>query len=221
MLPEEPLRIDELTEMVSTGAEALCMSAGNTGIWKSKMIKLFPRLTDSSQSEEILNYVNVRADELIKMGKTIIKYQGKEITLTPAGIFQVNQKSPGSPVPKNNIVMPHQKTNIIKALMRNWIIPAIIASILIGAWFTRWETAATKTSSSSNIVNKWVRDRWTDSVYMERYASNGVTRTPANNSQTNKATTIWEWAIVIDGVWLIIAYCNGLKDAKEETSIKL
>lgn len=98
---------------------------------------------------------------------------------------------------------------------RKWVIPLAIAVVLLAAWAFRWNEVASKTSDS--VVIKWVEDRWTGTVWADRYAATKSTSTVTSGlaKDTYDATTIWEWALLIDGVWLGLAFW---KDRKEATS---
>jgi hypothetical protein len=86
------------------------------------------------------------------------------------------------------------------------IVPLIIFVLLCSAWFFRWETVATKTYDSG--VLKWDRDRWSGSTWAHLYSVEGNAHKEIEPGWliTTNATYIWIGALLIDGVWLALAY---------------
>jgi len=106
----------------------------------------------------------------------------------------------------------------MKVYRHKWFIPLVIAFILLGAWFTRWETEATKQETSKSgqpYVLKWEKDRWSGTVWSDMYAVNLHARkaVSGSSSDTDFATGTWAWAVIIDGIWLLWAYRKDRKEA--------
>lgn len=96
---------------------------------------------------------------------------------------------------------------------RRWFIPLVIALVLLGAWFVRWDTVATKTYDTG--VTKWEKDRWTGTIWMDVYVAQSSSKVSSGSEgATYIATYIWEWALFIDGIWLALALRKDFMEAK-------
>lgn len=99
-----------------------------------------------------------------------------------------------------------------------WLVPLVLAIILLVAWAFRWHEIASKTYNDGVVT--WTEDRWTGTVWLDAYiisseqGAESITRAikgSAKNAYT--ATTIWRWAIVLDGAWLAWAIWEERKKA--------
>lgn len=100
---------------------------------------------------------------------------------------------------------------------KRWFIPVAILIILLGARLFRWETVSVKqeTIGSRTYTVKWTKDRWTNADYIETLNLNTIIKNPPIEWQvTTNATRYWQYALLLDGVWLVLVLWEDMKKSR-------
>lgn len=114
-------------------------------------------------------------------------------------------------------VTPAKTLTKLRPLLKNWIIPAVILCLILGACAFRYEQNASK--SLDSYVIKWTTDRWTGDKWMTVYGPEGVYETPltGSNESWEMASNTMRAIAAIDITWLLYAlYLTRLESAPKD-----